>query len=99
MAFFAAYFEAMRQAIKLYNPTTQNGTRWTSPRLNWFKDIAITGSTLSSSSFLIWNGTKFVNAKTADITYEFNNIDGGAVNENYNGIGEQIDGGFSQTIF
>jgi hypothetical protein len=90
---------SLRTVLRSYNPTTTNGTYWNAPRLSWFKDVNITASTLSSRSVLIWDGSKWVNNNLQDTTYEFINIDGGSVQENYSGIGEQIDGGFSTTIF
>jgi hypothetical protein len=89
----------MRNVLQSYNATTTNGTYWNAPRLSWFKDVNITTGTLSSRSVLVWDGSKWVNKNLQDTVYEFINIDGGSVNENYNGIGEQIDGGFSTTIF
>lgn len=91
---------AQRRAVLCsYNATTTNGTYWNSPRLSWFKDVLITSSSLSSKNILIWDGSKWINKNLADTIYEFINIDGGTVTENYSGIGEQIDGGFSNTIF
>jgi len=91
---------AQRRAVLCsYNATTTNGTYWNAPRLSWFKDVQITSSNLSSRNIIIWDGSKWVNKNLADTVYEFINIDGGGVAENYSGIGEQIDGGFSTTVF
>lgn len=96
----SAYLIAVRRAVLCsYNATTTNGTYWNAPRLAWFKDVQLTPSNLSSRNILVWDGSKWVNKNLADTIYKFINIDGGAVAENYNGIGEQIDGGFSSTVF
>jgi len=94
-----SFSEAMVYVINYYNPATNNGLYWIGPRLSWFKDVNIITSQLSSKNIIVWDGSKWVNKSIGDVTYEFINIDGGSADENYSGIGEQIDGGFSTTTY